>query len=90
MVEHRKNNDLESAINSVRSVLDIVPLGGYCYIVVEDLNVDDDSIDFCLWNLELDTSWSTDEKDIQRECLQKLLALPEASRIPAILAADDR
>lgn len=63
-------------------------VGGYGHIVLDDWNLDDGSVKFCL--LECDNNeaqFPPDEVAVQRECLQAMLALTEAERA-SVLALD--
>lgn len=56
--------------------------GGYAHIVVDDFNIDDQSIDWCLRNMHGNVCQET--KDASIECLRYLRTLNEEERWSAL------
>lgn len=67
------NNDkLQIVANSIKSVLEYNPCGGNLHVIISDGNMTDDSFEFCK---------SLGLSDLEKDCWDKLYALPLQDRI---------
>ena len=76
MVERLKNN----IQNLIDAIYDQHPSGGPLHIVLDDGNIDDDSINWCL-NNSIENCDDIVLKVICKTCAELLLELPEWERI---------
>lgn len=69
-----------AASDLISAVYEVHAAGGYAHIVVDDWNLGDDSIDFCLNETDID--------DVCHECLVAMKELPMPERIAALALYD--
>lgn len=61
--------------------------GGLCHIVIDDFNLDDDDVEFCLTNIknkENGDEFTEEEYAIQQECMEAYLELTINERASAL------
>lgn len=80
------NDQTRHAAEQIRAVFDINHVGGNCHNVVDDFNVDDDTILWCLnEGLRINIHQHTpDELKVEKECLEGLLELTVDERASAL------
>ncbi len=77
-------------IELINKVYSFAPTGGNCHIVLDDGNVSDDDINWCLDNQlenDKDSPSTPEELKIERYCLEELLSYPDYERIEIIETA---
>ena len=70
----------------VEAVYAFAPAGGHCHIVLDDFNIEDDHIDFCINEItsEPREMYTTGEIDIQLACMESFRAMTLEERASAL------
>ena len=83
------NDKTKEAARLIENVYVYHGAGGYGHIVLDDWNLEDDNVEWCLGRVE-ENEWGYDKKELEvtKKCLETLLQMSEEERASALAIYD--